>query len=242
MLLTDSFGKIGLTVGNEVTKTLRKRGTVLLLLNSNSLSVPFPWSTKLCKWWEYLTNLWVFLKSFIFPFQLGSIEGTHPFFLVLSVPIPPTGERFLEAHKTHVSFFWKGGAFLHPEEDPDSHNSPGDSSIAIPVFLFSMPPLSLLQVPSLMNSDLRMLLTWITFLPPPIKIWVGERKPLINIHQYPLNTEPSKEIKPIIEEYSKQGLIVPSISCCLTFILSDLGPKRKLYLNTGLCLYSDRPL
>ena len=54
----------------------------------------------------------------------------------------------------------------------------------------------------------------------PIKIQVDERKPLLNIHQYPMNSEAIQGFKPIIKEYIKQGLIVPRTSCFTTLILS----------------------
>lgn len=39
-----------------------------------------------------------------------------------------------------------------------------------------------------------------------MKIKIDKNKPLPNIHQYPLNAEAIQGIKPIIEEYLKEGL------------------------------------
>lgn len=138
MLLTNSLGKIDLTIGNEVTKNLVNTGATLSVLNPINLSVPLPWNTETVKMVAVSNKPVTVFKSLPVPFQLETIEGTHPFLLVPSVPIHLLERDFLEAHKAYISFFQKGEIFLHIEGDPNSHNSPGDSSIKIPVFLVSM--------------------------------------------------------------------------------------------------------
>ena len=51
-----------------------------------------------------------------------------------SCPIHLLGRDFLEAYKDHLSFSPKVEIFLRLQGDPKPQDSPGDSSIAIPLF------------------------------------------------------------------------------------------------------------
>ena len=65
---------------------------------------------------------------------------------------------------------------------------------------------------------------------PPIKDSRRSSKPLPRINQSPLNKETVQGIKPIIEGYKAQGLIVPCTSPCNTTIL----PVKKQKLECRL--------
>lgn len=62
---------------------------------------------------------------------------------------------------------------------------------------------------------------------PPIKVQIDPSKPLSRINQYPISKEAAQGIKPIIEDYIIQGLIIPCTSPCNTPILPVRKPKGR---------------
>lgn len=110
--LTNYFGEIDLTIGNEVTKALVDTRATLSVLIPISLTIPPPQSTETMQTVEVFKQPITVSKSLPVPFHLGPIHWTYQFRLVPSAPTHLLGWDFLESSHSLYFFLSEGRNIL----------------------------------------------------------------------------------------------------------------------------------
>lgn len=196
------------------------------MLNPTAIKQLLPWRTKTIQIVGISNKPQQFLSMNLpIPFCLGPQRDTHSFLLSSSAAIHLLSQDLLEKHHIEISFSQKRE--INPEFD-SSHQISQSGELNNPWTTFicsisdgtivkfgSTNHLSLLvQLPSSLQAKPSIYIGRIHSV-PPFKIQIYPLKPLPRINQYPTSKESLQGIKPIIEDYKTQDLIVPCTSAAI---------------------------
>ena len=219
------LGETFLQIGDESLSVLIDSCTTLSVLHSTTIWQLLPRSTKTVQIMGISKKPQKLRVSEPIPFSLGSVGDTHPFLLSSSAPVYLLGQDFLEKYHARISFSLEREIIL--EFDSTHQNSqPGELNDPLTCFICSVSDgaradsgkthhLSLLiNYHPPYGQSLQLLL--VIHSTPSIRIQIDPLKLLPRINQYPINEEALQGIKPTIEAYKVQSLVIPCTSPCNT--------------------------